>query len=77
MSEQNPELMPALPPPPGVVPDFSRYYPNVAIQTALCYIFFALATIGFGARLFTRVYVVRKIEFEDCMHPSPAKIRRH
>ena len=60
------EIVGALPPPPGVIPDFehpaSRGY-QIVIATAILY---PLATFILCLRLYTRAILVRSMGSDDC-----------
>ena len=57
---------PAMSPPAGVIPDFD-HAPNldiyVAITITLCFIF---ATLTILLRMYTKVFILRVIAWEDC-----------
>jgi hypothetical protein len=63
---QRDAIIGALPPPPGVIPDFdhpeSAWYQNVIAIAVL----FPLATIVLCLRLYTRVILVRYTGSDDC-----------
>ena len=59
---------PALPPPPGVIPDFQdpfslRPYHNVAASLAISFSGFFLIL-----RLYTKARIIRHFNLEDCEH---------
>ena len=61
---------PALAPPPGVVPNFTNPYttaPPVRIAMA---VMVGVATAACIARIFTKAYVMRQFQAEDCKHFS-------
>ena len=63
--------IPALRPPPCVTPNFVDPPSRAPATYPLSYVFFAVNTIGVMARMYTKVFVIKKVNLEDCMliHP--------
>jgi hypothetical protein len=62
-------------PPPGVVPNFVNPTTNVPLILGLSYFFFALASICYLLRIWTRVFVVKRWQWDDCeLMRSPARV---
>ena len=66
MSSTELDSIPAMDPPQGVAPDLVNAptfaWPVVAGLAVMS----GLATLAFGARMFTRFYVMRRMQLEDC-----------
>jgi hypothetical protein len=62
------DQLPALEPPPGVIPNFVDPPDNNNTRGLVIALYFmiALATIGFAARMFTKIYVMKQFQPEDC-----------
>lgn len=61
----------ALPPPPGIEPNFvdppSQLHGNIALHT----VFLSVATLAVAMRLFTRLYMLRtRLGIDDCKPPQ-------
>ena len=60
--------LPALAPPPGVTPNFVDP-PSTAASFAIgLAIMISVATLLFALRMFTRIYVMKQMQLEDCKH---------
>jgi hypothetical protein len=53
-------------PPPGVVPNFANPISNVPLILGLSYFFFAVASICFLLRIWMRVFIVKRWQWDDC-----------
>lgn len=59
--------VPALDPPPGVTPDFSKLYSGLQpLFIAIVSLYLISSTLVVGARLATKRLVIRLIQIEDC-----------
>ena len=61
---------PALPPPPGIKPNFAD---PVGIQDPFIIVtslFLALTGIFVLCRVYTKAVIARKASWDDCMHPA-------
>ena len=66
MSLFDPNKLPALQPPPGVTPNFINPHSAGAPVGAAIGIFAALATLGFISRIFTKLWIMKEVQVEDC-----------
>ncbi|KAH5332002.1 hypothetical protein HBI12_053450 [Parastagonospora nodorum] len=63
-----PEMLAQIPaevPPPGVVPNFTNPVTNVDLILGLSYFFFAVASICFLLRMWTRIFIVKRWQWDD------------
>ena len=70
-SPVDPDITPAMPPPDGVIPNFidpPTIAPSLTVGLVLLC---GIATLAFTARMFTRVYVMKQMQLEDCMSGLP------
>ena len=56
----------ALAPPPGVIPNYDDPPTIARSLVAGLAIMIVVATLAFAARLFTRVWVMKQIQLDDC-----------
>ena len=62
----DPNMTPALEPPEGVIPNFVNP-PTIAPSfVAGLGVMCGVATLGFAARMFTKTYVMKQVQLEDC-----------
>ncbi len=61
--------LPAMPPPPGVTPNFVN--PSNLRQPGLVAVQITLATIAVAMRLYTKKFIVRRMLVEDCTFADP------
>lgn len=62
-------IMPASPPPPGVTPNFD--HPDSIVDSfmatnAAC---LAIAVLFLALRLYTRIFIVNSLGWDDCLYP--------
>ena len=57
---------PALAPPPGVVSNFDNPYTGAPPVGIAMGVIAGLATAAFVARIFTKAYVMKQLQAEDC-----------
>lgn len=57
---------PGLPPPDGVVPDFENPSNRNGEAIALAVVCLFLATTAFLSRAYSRVFIIKKVEMQDC-----------
>ena len=62
----NPDKLAALEPPPGIIPNFDDPYSAAPPVEAATGVLAALATLGFLARIFTKAWVMKQMQIEDC-----------
>lgn len=71
--EQRQSLLdgPALPPPPGVVPNFENP-PNMrTLCVAVEITGFLIGTVALCIRMYTRIFIIRRVSWGvDCQYPS-------
>lgn len=62
----DPNNTPALEPPPGVVPNFVD--PPTIVRPIIVgvSVMIVVSTLGFAARLFTKIRVMKQMQLEDC-----------
>ena len=68
-SEQAPGVPPeigGLPPPAGVIPNFTNSYSITKVTVAAAIVFLALTTVTTSIRCYTKLFVVRKQGWDDC-----------
>ena len=58
--------IPAIPPPPGVTPDFENPYSLAPVGRAVLGVTFPLMTIAIASRLYTRLWITRSVGPDDC-----------
>ena len=56
----------ALPPPPGVIPNFADPYSITKAALAATIVFLILTTITTGIRCYTKLFIIRKHGWDDC-----------
>ena len=71
----NPYNTSALEPPPGVIPNYNDPPTIAGALVAGLAIMIATATLAFAARVFTKVYVMKQVQLDDCK-PSDASFSR-
>ena len=71
MTAPNPTLTPALKPPDDVLPNFVDPWSEADLTRGFSLAFLGLATVMLTARLFTKLYIMRKMHAEDCrLYPA-------
>lgn len=65
-SEGAPRLLPALKPPPGVIPNFVNPESNMQFLIVTTTCFTALAGLFVAFRMYTRLYINRSAGSDDC-----------
>ena len=58
--------LPAMLPPPGVVPNFTDPPSSAGSLGAGVGVMIFIGTLGFAARMFTKIYVMKQMQLEDC-----------
>jgi hypothetical protein len=58
--------IPAMMPPPGEVVDFNSPENRAALYIAVCSILIPLTALFVAAKLCMRIFVVRKLAWDDC-----------
>ena len=66
MDIYNASITPAAKPPPGVTPNFIDPPSEKDVIVAYTTIFTIVATLGVAARMYVRLFIIRKIQIEDC-----------
>ena len=61
---------PALAPPPGVVPNFVNPYNQGPILLVIGSILIVLMAVLVSVRAYTKIYIQRKLAWDDCPLPS-------
>ena len=69
MSSSSSELIiPAIPPPPGVTPNFVDPPNALGNTVALHTVCLFLVTLFLGLRLYTRHFITHSLKIDDCTH---------
>ena len=68
-----PDQTPALDPPNGVIPNFNDPPSIAGDLVAGLTIMIVVATTGFVARMYTKAWIMRKVQLEDCEY-GPTRI---
>lgn len=76
-STQDPSNIPALGPPTGVTPDFVNAPTTSPSLFAGFGVMLTIATLGFAARMFTKAYIMRKVQLEDCKLSNKLPSSKH
>ena len=58
-----------LEPPEGIIPDFENPPKNNRIAAAAYTVMVAVGTFSIAIRIYGKVFLVRKVQIEDCMPP--------
>ena len=61
--------IPSNPPPPGVSPDIFDFAYNPGPIAGANGVMLFVATVAYLVRMFTKIWVMKRIHLEDCIHP--------
>lgn len=71
--DDQPDMVGAMPPPPGVVPDFVSPVSRAKMDTILHAICLAVVTVFLVLRIYTRKFISRWLSWDDCKDLPLAK----
>ena len=73
MDYYNASHTPAAKPPPGLTSNFVNPPNQKDIVLVYTTLFTVIATLGIAARMYTRIWVIKKVQLEDCMLCVPSR----